>query len=90
MDRLMRLLDVAPAPRYSGEAEEVTEGRKQYYIREGQYGAFFPGRCCDIVVMDGEKEEVVGHFGVLHPQVIKNFELRYPGSALELNLEKFL
>ena len=90
MDRLMRLLDVYPAQKYSGSTEPLPEGKKQYFIREGEYGAFFPGRCCDIVVANQGKEEVVGHFGVLHPQVIKNFELRYPGSALEMNLEKFL
>lgn len=30
----MRLLDVYPAPQYSGSAEVVPEGKKTYYIRE--------------------------------------------------------
>lgn len=58
MDRIMRLLDVYPTQKYSGSVEAIPEGKKQYYIREGSYGAFYPGRCCDIVVVDGEKETV--------------------------------
>lgn len=90
MDRIMRLLDVYPTKKYSGLDTPIPEGKKQYYIREGHCGTFFPGRCCDIVVIDGEKETVVGHFGVLHPNVVKNFELRYPGSAIEMNIESFV
>ena len=35
MDRIMRLLDVYPTQKYSGSAETIPEGKKQYYIREG-------------------------------------------------------
>ena len=90
MDRIMKLLDVYPTAKYSGLSTPIPEGKKQYYIREGEYGAFFPGRCCDIVIVDGEKETVLGHFGVLKPQVINNFELHYPGSAIEMSLESFI
>ena len=58
MDRIMKLLDVYPAPKYSGSAETIPEGKKTYYIREGSYGAFYPGRCCDIIVVDSDKEIV--------------------------------
>ena len=58
MDRIMRLLDVYPTQKYSGSAETIPEGKKQYYIREGSYCAFYPGRCCDVVVIDGDKETV--------------------------------
>ena len=88
--RALRLLDVYPMAKYSGLDTPIPEGKKQYYIREGHCGTFFPGRCCDIVVVDGEKENVVGHFGVLHPKVVKNFELRYPGSAIEMSIESFV
>ena len=56
MDRIMRLLDVYPMAKYSGLDTPIPEGKKQYYIREGHCGTFFPGRCCDIVVVDGEGE----------------------------------
>ncbi|CDU24934.1 probable FRS1-phenylalanyl-tRNA synthetase, beta subunit, cytosolic [Sporisorium scitamineum] len=37
-----------------------------------------------------ERDQVVGHIGVLHPQVLKNFAIDYPCSALEFNLQPFL
>jgi phenylalanyl-tRNA synthetase beta chain len=32
----------------------------------------------------------IGIFGILHPTVLKNFELPFPTSTLELDLEVFL
>jgi phenylalanyl-tRNA synthetase beta chain len=32
----------------------------------------------------------IGTFGILHPTVLKNFELPFPTSTLELDLEVFL
>lgn len=37
-----------------------------------------------------EGDRVVGHIGVLHPTVLKNFSIDYPCSALEFNLQPFL
>ncbi|CCX32535.1 hypothetical protein FPQ18DRAFT_376621 [Pyronema domesticum] len=34
--------------------------------------------------------ETVGSFGILHPSVLEKFEIPYPVSAVELNLEAFL
>ncbi len=33
---------------------------------------------------------IVGTFGILHPEVLKNFSLEFPGSMLEMDLECFL
>lgn len=38
----------------------------------------------------GGKAQRIGTVGVLHPTVLKNFELPFPGSALEINLEVLL
>ncbi|KAJ1969954.1 phenylalanine--tRNA ligase subunit beta, partial [Dimargaris verticillata] len=34
--------------------------------------------------------QTVGTFGIVHPEVLKNFEISYPVSVLEFNLEPFL
>lgn len=67
---------------------ELLEVRK-YRLREvkGSEGMFFKGRDCELVVGDGEI--VVGRVGVLHPEVITNFELQCPCSVLEIDLEFF-
>lgn len=36
------------------------------------------------------KDVVIGSFGILHPSVLEKFELKYPVSVLEFNVEVFL
>lgn len=36
------------------------------------------------------KDTVIGTLGVLHPSVLANFDINYPCSALEFNVEVFL
>jgi phenylalanyl-tRNA synthetase beta chain len=55
---------------------------------------YFQGHAASIHVnlkIDGKlQHSIVGEFGILHPTVMKNFDLPYPVSALEFNLEPFL
>jgi phenylalanyl-tRNA synthetase beta chain len=71
----------------------VTEAdsRSGYWIEGHDEPTFFPGRSA-IVKYRSPKGNVVqiGSFGILHPDVLKNFEITYPGSAVEINLEPFL
>ena len=48
--------------------------------------AYFPGRCAE-VLYNGNR---IGVFGIVHPDVSKNFELGGVVSALELEIEPFL
>ena len=48
--------------------------------------SYFPGRCAE-VHYHGKR---IGVFGIVHPDVSKNFELAGVVSALELELEPFL
>ncbi len=48
--------------------------------------AFFPERRAD-VLLRGAK---VGVFGIVHPEVLEAFDISYPVSALELDIEPFL
>lgn len=49
-------------------------------------GAFFEGRRADVVY----KGSKIGVVGWLHPEVLTNFSLSYPCSAVEIDLEVFL
>lgn len=51
---------------------------------------YFPGHAASIHVRIGGKEHTIGSFGILHPTVLEKFELRYPTSTLEINIEAFL
>ena len=57
-----------------------------YNIKHHEDSTYMSGRCAAIYVQD----KMVGTLGVLHPDVIHNFELSLPCCVLELNLEAFL
>jgi phenylalanyl-tRNA synthetase beta chain len=62
-----------------------------YWIEGHDESPFFPGRSA-IVKYRAAKGEVlqIGSLGILHPEVLTNFDIVYPGSAVEINLEPFL
>ncbi|XP_022188933.2 phenylalanine--tRNA ligase beta subunit [Nilaparvata lugens] len=74
LDRLMQLLQV---PWKSSDG---------YSIRAFDDPTFFEKRCAEICY----KGQVIGKMGVLHPEVITQFELTLPCSAIEINIEPFL
>ncbi|XP_051963610.1 phenylalanine--tRNA ligase beta subunit-like [Xyrauchen texanus] len=74
LDRVMQLLDVKP-------------GRNQgYHIQAAEDSTYFPGRCAEIF----SRGKSIGHLGVLHPDVIRRFELTMPCSAIDVDIEPFL
>ncbi|XP_005097581.1 phenylalanine--tRNA ligase beta subunit [Aplysia californica] len=74
LDRVMQLLEVPFG------------GPDGYRLEADTDPTFFPGRCAKIVARD----RVIGHLGTLHPDVISNFDLNMPCSALEITIEPFL
>ncbi|CAD5114391.1 DgyrCDS3526 [Dimorphilus gyrociliatus] len=74
LDRLMELL------------ETKQDDKDGYQIKPSDNPTFFPGRCAEVFL----RGKSIGFFGILHPDVIKNFHLSKPCSALEINIEPFL
>jgi phenylalanyl-tRNA synthetase beta chain len=67
-----------------------TSSKDGYFIGEINEPTFFNGRAAAIYLRQEAKTQRIGEFGVLHPTCLSNFELRYPVSTLELDLEVFL
>ncbi|KAI5804341.1 hypothetical protein EDC01DRAFT_611135 [Geopyxis carbonaria] len=85
LDRLMAMLSTGTAS--SGAAEQ----KEGYWIEPADDPTYFPGRGASIWIRHkGGKTENVGSFGILHPSVLEKFDIPYPVSTLELNLESFL
>ncbi|RSM12702.1 hypothetical protein CDV31_006278 [Fusarium ambrosium] len=61
-----------------------------YWIEELDDATFFAGHAASVYLRLGGKERRIGEFGILHPTVLEKFDLRYPVSTLEINLEVFL
>ena len=60
--------------------------QKDYSIRVSAEPMFFSGRGADVLL--GSK--VIGHLGILHPEVLDNFDITLPCSVLEINLEPLI
>ncbi|KAI0204231.1 phenylalanyl-tRNA synthetase [Astrocystis sublimbata] len=61
-----------------------------YYLEEISEPTFFPGRAAGVYLGKRGEGRRIGELGVIHPEVIEKFEIRYPVSALELNLAVLL
>lgn len=89
MDRIMLMLKSAFMVSEEG-LEGKGMGESVYWISEVDDKTYLPGHAAEIHLRVGGDEKVIGSFGILHPSVLENFELRYPVSTLEINIEFFL
>ncbi|KAG9198909.1 phenylalanine--tRNA ligase subunit beta [Epicoccum nigrum] len=87
MDRLMLMLRSKFTTREDGLKNTALEG---YWIEEVEDKTFLPGHAASIKINLGGKNHTIGVFGILHPSVLHKFELPYPVSTVEFNLEVFL
>lgn len=92
LDRILAMLKTAFVTREEGlEAKNGAAGSSiQYWIEELNEDTFFPGHAASVHAMIAGKDVVIGSFGILHPSVLEKFELKYPVSVLEFNVEVFL
>jgi phenylalanyl-tRNA synthetase beta chain len=54
-----------------------------YFLRPSSHPTFLPGRQAEIVL----KGQVIGHLGIVHPEVLDNFDLKIPVSLFEVDVE---
>ncbi|CAL5218775.1 g494 [Coccomyxa viridis] len=88
LNRIMEVLDVPITGELGSSlsAAPADSSRTGYEWKPSQDSTFFPGR--QAAVFSGGKQ--VGAFGVVHPDVLDKFDIPYPVSALELNVEPFV
>mmetsp|Transcript_31954 Transcript_31954/g.49537 ORF Transcript_31954/g.49537 Transcript_31954/m.49537 type:complete len:640 (+) Transcript_31954:112-2031(+) len=101
VDRIMTLTEVAPEPAYV--ANSVSSDSQYRVSREGWFYTIAPlpsegayeskmymaGRAAEVILTKPGVEGKIrlGTFGILHPNVLKNFDILYPSSVMELDLE---
>ncbi|XP_049851362.1 phenylalanine--tRNA ligase beta subunit-like [Schistocerca gregaria] len=81
LDSIMLALDVAPKGWRVPKPSQLI-----YSIHQTEHATFFPRRCAKVQVNGRD----VGIFGIIHPEVLENFRLQNPSSALLLDLDIFL
>ncbi|KAF2875579.1 phenylalanyl-tRNA synthetase beta chain [Massariosphaeria phaeospora] len=87
LDRLMMMLRSVFITREDGLKNDKLEG---YWIEEYDDPTFLKGHSAAVKLNIAGKHHTIGVFGILHPSVLQKFELQYPVSTLEFNLEVFL
>lgn len=68
-------------------------GERGYWLeeaKESEIPQFFPGRGAHIFLRRDGKTQRIGYLGVLHPEVLSNFEIPFVCSAFELDARVFL
>ncbi|KUJ12688.1 phenylalanyl-tRNA synthetase [Mollisia scopiformis] len=98
LDRVLLMLKTAflthedglQGKRLDYEVKEDPSKPDGYWIEEIDEPTFFAGHAAAIYLRIDGKQARIGEFGILHPTVLDKFELRYPVSTLEINLEVFL
>jgi phenylalanyl-tRNA synthetase beta chain len=101
VDRMMTLCQIVPEGEYASNsltgvqidaAKRVGREGLQYSVRPSEDPTYFKGMCAEVVVKDTatNTETSVGTLGVVHPSVLKNFEVTYPCTAVELNMEALM
>lgn len=75
LDRIMAMLGISFGPSFW-----------QYQIRPSSLPTYFPGRQAQVEF----RGNLIGAFGILHPDCLNHFDLNYPCSILEINIEPFL
>ncbi|KAK3113813.1 phenylalanine--tRNA ligase subunit beta [Teratosphaeriaceae sp. CCFEE 6253] len=91
LDRVMMMLKSAFVTREEGMGNAEGAKVQGYWIEEVEDPTYLPGHAAAIYVrLAGKQAERIGTFGILHPTVLKRFELPFPTSTLELNVEVFL
>lgn len=87
VDRIMQLLGV-PSSLELPKDTDLSTLPVYYTITAATERTFFPGRCAVLTLQrKDEKPQRLGSFGVLHPEVLRNFDLVNPTSVLEMDLE---
>lgn len=101
-DRVMTCVQIQPEKTYAmnsltvdafGDLQRVGRPGVVYSVRPSSDPVCFPGMGAEIVLHwaeEGREDQVVGTFGVVHPEVLQNFEVTYPCSILEMDVEALM
>lgn len=103
VDRILSLCEIAPQPHYVANSTTYEDQFKisksgWYYdiveITDSQgETTYFPGRSAKVLLTSPStkgQQISIGTFGILHPNVLQAFDIHYPASSLELDLDPLI
>ena len=99
LDRIMTCAQIQPDNEYAMNSlskDEIAAKKRVsrediiYKVVAGEDPTFFPGMAADILLKKGDEESKIGSMGVIHPDVLANFDIIYPTTVLEIDLDALL
>ena len=66
---------------------EKNDVKKRYVIKPSNDPVFFPDRQAEIFIQDDIK---IGIYGIIHPKVLKNFNIKNPVTLCEIDLQTIM
>lgn len=104
VDKIMLAAQIPAEQSYaltSLTADEVSDQKRvartgvSYFVKPGSDPVFFPGMAAEVIMKIADAsgavtQKKVGVYGVVHPEVLERYEISYPCSLLELNLEDIM
>lgn len=97
VDHIMTMAQIQPEEKYGltsltpeefADRKRVAKEGVSYYVRAGNDPIFFPGMNVEVMLTYKDGSEVIaGVLGTLHPDVLEKFEIVYPCSGAELDIE---
>ncbi len=72
------------------DRKRVARSGVVYCIRPASDPLFFPGMGAEIVLVRDGLEQVIGVLGVVHPEVLTNFDIAYPCTVVELDVDALM
>lgn len=64
--------------------KEEKDIKKRYIIQPSKDPTFFDDRQAEIIIQDNIK---IGIYGIIHPKILKNFNIAYPVTLCEIDLQ---
>jgi phenylalanyl-tRNA synthetase beta chain len=104
LDRVMAAAQIQPEAGYAANsltpdeiasARRVARGGLEYSLKPSDEPCYFPGMRVDVILTTDKGGPLqnalkIGSLGVVHPEVLANFEVVYPCTVLEVNLEPIM
>eukprot|EP01035_Chromulina_nebulosa_P017679 gene17679-23269_t len=100
VDHIMTVIQIQPEETYAlnsltsediANRKRVAKAGVVYYVRSGSDPCYFPSMNAEVVLRyDNGQELVIGTLGAVHPEVLEKFEINYPCSTVELDINAIM
>lgn len=100
VDKVMTCSQIRPEDAYAansltaddiGDRKRVGRSGVVYSVEPSEDPCFFPGMGAQVVLhYDDGSRKVVGVLGVVHPEVLANYDVSYPCSVTEIDVEALM